>query len=115
MARLYNFSKSQEISSLLRVANTWWTRTKGLLGSHSLPETEALWIHRCNSIHTFFMRYSIDAIFVNKDLKVQKVYSNLTPWRVTLPVWSAHSVFELPAGSANKLKIEEGDLLHVRD
>jgi uncharacterized membrane protein (UPF0127 family) len=54
---------------------------------------------RCNSIHTAFMKFPIDVLFVDKDLKVVSVYENLKPWRITRLHFRASSVIELPAGT----------------
>jgi len=116
--RLENKTKTIEVANNVRVARTFWQRAKGLLGEKSLPEGHALWIQGsdlvgCNSIHTFFMRFPIDVIFVDRNLKVTKVYRNLGPWRVTWPAPGAHSVFELPAGSLSLHTVEVGDQLYV--
>lgn len=87
------------IASDLKTADTLLSRTKGLLGRASLPQGEGLWIKRCNSIHTAFMKFPIDVLFVDKDLKVVSVYENLKPWRITRLHFSASSVIELPAGT----------------
>jgi uncharacterized membrane protein (UPF0127 family) len=109
-----------EIACDLRVARTFLERSTGLLGRAHLPVGEALWIQGtkylgCNSIHTLFMRFAIDAVFVDRDLKVKKVYRGLGPWKLTWPVSGAHSVFELPAGTLKQAPVAVGDQLHVGD
>ena len=104
---------SHILASHVLVANTSWSRVKGLLGRSSLSPSEVLWIKPCNSIHTFFMKFSIDVIFVDRKLRVKKVIRNLAPGRMPWPVWSAHTVFEFAAGALGNCKIEEGDQLHV--
>lgn len=71
------------LASNLFTADGLVSRTKGLLGRKSLPLGEGLWIKRCNSIHTLFMRFAIDAVFVDDNLKVVSIYRNLKPWRIT--------------------------------
>jgi uncharacterized membrane protein (UPF0127 family) len=97
----------------LEVADTFATRGKGLLGRSTLATEEALWIHHCNSIHTFFMKFAIDCVFVDRNLKVKKVYHGVRPWRLVLPVLGASSVIEMASGTAASLKINVGDQLHV--
>ncbi len=105
-----------DLASDLRIADTLLTRTKGLLGRTSLPEGEGLWIKRCNSIHTVFMKFPIDAVFVDDDLKVISIYHTLKPWRITRLHLKASSVFELPAGTLEKLGgVRVGEQLLVRD
>jgi uncharacterized membrane protein (UPF0127 family) len=107
-----NDNVSAQIASDLKTADTLFSRTKGLLGRSSLPEGEGLWIKRCNSIHTAFMKFPIDVLFVDKDLKVVSVYENLKPWRITRLHFSASSVIELPAGTlAGTTKGNGGALL----
>ncbi len=100
------------LASNLFTADGLVSRTKGLLGRKSLPLGEGLWIKRCNSIHTLFMRFAIDAVFVDDNLKVVSIYRNLKPWRITRLHFRASSVFELPAGTL-KNEIEAGDLMTV--
>lgn len=108
-------SKKNDVVLLkdLRVAENFPDRLQGLLGSKKLSDEQGLWIHKCNSIHTFFMTYPIDCIFINEQMVVQKVHKNIYPWRMTFPVWKASSVIEVNAGWADSMNIQEGDQLHV--
>ena len=118
--RLLNQTKNAEVASQVRVADSFFTRAKGLLGESSLAAGSTLWIKgsrlvSCNSIHTWFMRFPIDAVFVDRSLKVRAVYRDLGPWRMTIPVLGAVSVFEFPAGTLAKCPVDVGDQLHVGD
>lgn len=113
MRWLESKTNNQRLISYLEVADSFITRGKGLLGHASLGEDSGMWIHRCNSVHTFFMKFSIDCIFVDKNLKVKKIYKNVKPWRLVSPVWGANSVFELAEGTANRMNIRVGDQLYV--
>jgi uncharacterized membrane protein (UPF0127 family) len=113
MAQLFNSSREKVLIPHLQIADSMWSRMVGLLGTRQLPIEQALWITRGNSVHTFFMKYAIDCIFVDEQLRVKKIYSNLKPWRVTVPVWGARSVIEMSAGQVDRLKIHEGDTLYV--
>jgi uncharacterized membrane protein (UPF0127 family) len=97
----------------LEVADTLWTRTKGLLGRSKLAPQSGLWIKRCNSIHTFFMQFPIDVVFLNKQMVVTKTISQVAPGRVILPVWRASSVIELSAGFLESHPLKVGEKLHV--
>ncbi len=110
---LENRTKNITISSQLEIADGFWSRGIGLMGRKSLLDQQGLWIHRCNSIHTCFMNFAIDCIFVDRTLKVKSLKREVRPWRLVLPVWSASSVFELPAGTISRLGIQEGDELYV--
>jgi len=113
MARLTNLTQNRLLTENLHVARTLRERTVGLLGKSSLPTDEMLWILRCNSIHTFFMKFSIDCIFINKQMLVCAIRRNIRPWRLVLPVFRAQSVIEMSAGQAHQLNLQLGDQLHV--
>ena len=68
-----------------KIARTFFERAKGLIGVKSLPPGEGLLILRCNSIHTFFMSFPIDAVFLDRNDNVVKAVRNIRPWR--LFVW----------------------------
>ena len=74
------------------------SRSKGLLGRESLAADEGMWIVPCPMIHTFFMKFPIDVLFLKRDLSVARVIENLKPWRLSPWVFSAHSVLELKGG-----------------
>jgi len=97
----------------LEVADRLWSRTLGLIGRESLADDQALWIHRCNSVHTFFMRFAIDLVFVDRHLKVRKTLAHIQPGRLVLPVWGASSVFEFNSGFLKRHPIYKGEKLHV--
>ena len=67
------------------VAETFGARAKGLIGHDGLPRGRGLLIPHCNAIHTCFMRFAIDATFLDKKGNVVKVVRNIRPWR--LFVW----------------------------
>ena len=68
-----------------KVARTFFQRAKGLIGTRYLERGEGLLILRCNSIHTFFMSFPIDAVFLDRNDKIVKIVRNIRPWR--LFVW----------------------------
>ncbi len=115
MSRLFNGTRNSEIAARVRVASSFFDRLKGLLGEDRLPDGETLWIERCKSIHTCFMRFPIDVVFVDDRLVVRKVCENVDPWRMTLPALRASSVFEMAAGTLRRKPVEIGDRLHVGD
>ena len=72
-----------------------------------------MWIVPCSGIHTFFMRFAIDAVFVDRRLRIVRVRPELRPWRLVPIVFGAHSVLELPAGAVAGLRLERGETLAV--
>jgi uncharacterized protein len=88
-------------------ADRMGARMRGLLGRDGLEPGEGLWIARTGSVHTFFMRFPMDAVFLDKGLRVRKVVPAVRPWRFA---WCrrAKSVIELAAGEADRTKIVKG-------
>ena len=89
------------------------SRMVGLLGRHVLEEGEGLILSACHSIHTAFMRFPIDVVFVDHAWTVVRVWKALPPWRVTPWVGRAQAVVELPAGTLGKAGLVVGDQLLV--
>ena len=79
----------------------------GLMFQKSLPEGAALWIIPCNGVHTWFMRFPIDIVVLDKDLNVLAVRHAVKTWRMVLPMKGAKSVLELEAGAAKGLAVGE--------
>jgi len=114
MVKLLNVTKNNNcISDSVHIADTFKKRLVGLLGKKTLPDSECLWIKDCPSVHTFFMNFSIDVVFVDKNLKVTNIHKNLTPWRMT-PLFQIknNSCFEFKAGCLPE-NINLGDQLNV--
>ena len=86
---------------------------KGLLGKKELPTGDALWIKPCFSVHTFFMKFPIDVLFLNKQNQVIAVVSNITPNRMTRLYPQSFSVLELPPGTIAASNTELGDELEI--
>ena len=94
-----------------RAADTFFTRFRGLMGAKSLTEGEGLLILPCNSIHTHFMRFPIDVLYVSKDGTVVAVDRAMAPWRFGRIHRKARYVIELPAGAA--AETQPGDRLAI--
>jgi uncharacterized protein len=82
-------------------------RMRGLLGRGGLDPGSGLWIAKTGSVHTFFMRFPMDAVFLDKELRVRKVVPAIKPFRLA---WSrgARSVVELAAGEAERVGVVAG-------
>ena len=91
------------------IAVSYWSRFWGLMGRRTLGEEEGLLIEPCSSIHTMFMRFAIDVIFLDKEHRVVKV-ATVPPFRAALGRGS-HAVLEVPAGTAERNGLEVGDAL----
>ncbi|MEI9980362.1 MAG: DUF192 domain-containing protein [Edaphobacter sp.] len=108
--KILNLTRQAVLAHSVEVADRGSTRRKGLLGRDNLPAGEGLWIVPCESVHTFFMRFSIDLVYVDRTLKVRKVRSSVPPWRLSACL-SAHSVIELAPGTIKKTQTRQGDQL----
>ena len=92
-------TSGKELALHLALADTLFTRLKGLLGKGSLPAGAGLWIKPCNSIHTFGMKFPIDVLFLDKEKRVVGIARTLRPNRISRIYADASSVIELPAGT----------------
>jgi hypothetical protein len=112
---LIAFNKTRGIALALRAVNaeTWDSRMRGLLGRTGMDQDEALWLAPCSQIHMFFMKFAIDAIFLDKNRRVLRIFENLKPWRITPWVWRAHGVLEMTAG-ASIGKVAVGDQIEFK-
>jgi uncharacterized protein len=95
------------------LADTFLTRLRGLLGRPALGEGEGMLIRPANSIHTWFMRSVIDAVFLDRDLVVVDVAAVVKPWRLAARRGSK-SVLELAAGESARRGIERGSRLRIK-
>ena len=109
--RAINQTRGKLLASEVDVAKRAFARLKGLLGRRELPMGQGLLIDPCNSIHTFFMAFPIDALFLDPTGKVVKVAAAIPPWRATRVYFDARSVLELPAGVAFASGTQAGDQL----
>src|SRR5437879_3400082 len=89
-------------------------RMRGLLGRSGLPAGEGMLITPAPSIHTAFMRFPIDVLFLDRELRVIKIVEKLGPWRVASQA-RARAVLELRAGESARCGVSVGDLLELRD
>ena len=110
--RAFNRTKGRGVASRVLKAEDYDSRSRGLLGRTSMDPDEGLWIVPCPMIHTFFMKFPIDVLFLDRGLKVRRVMENLAPWRLSPWVFSAHSVLELAGGSL-KGSVAVGDQLEI--
>jgi uncharacterized protein len=112
--RLLNQTKQTEVANVVIEASSFMQRLLGLLPQANLQPKCTMFFPGCNNIHTAFMRFPIDVIFVDRDLKVKSVKKNVTPFKLKFD-FSAYSVFEMNSGEASAAKIEVGDQLNVVD
>ena len=110
---LVNATKKSVLSSQCHFANSVLKRMIGLLNRKHLEAGEGLLLDRCYGIHTFGMRFPIDVLFLDKDLRVIRVVNALPPYR-TCVVRKAVYVLELPVGAIEQSRTEAGDQVQFR-
>lgn len=94
-------------------ARTAWSRMIGLLAHASLPVGEGLLLAPAWSIHTWFMRFPIDVVFLDRDLLVLRVFPALRPWRLVSGTRKAHTVLEFGAGTLERVPLAPGDTIRI--
>lgn len=108
-----NVTRKNILANKCEMAATFFSRFKGLQLRKDLPEGGGLLIAPCNSIHMFFMRFAIDAVFIDINNKIVYIEKGIKPWRVSKIVKNARSVLELPSGTVSATGSEPGDLLEI--
>lgn len=108
-----NLSNGAEIANEITIAHSFFKRLKGLMFSKSLPEGHGLHIQPCRSIHTFFMNYPIDVLYLNKDFEIVGLDENLQPSKVGQLYKNGYSVLELTAGTIHKSGTKVGNKIKI--
>lgn len=109
--RIDNPSRHSTLLTQGRVADSFWTRLRGLIGVRSLPPGGGLLIKPANQVHTHFMAMAIDVLYVNADNVVVDIEPTMPPWRIGRRRPTAHYVLELPSGAAARAGAAIGDRL----
>ena len=111
----YNKTRQAFLARELRVADTHWSRLRGLMGSsaENFPAGHGLWIVPCHGVHTLMMRYSIDVVYLNDKHEVVQLEENVKPWRMTPMNMDAVTVLELPSHTVWNTGTKMGDQLEM--
>lgn len=109
--KLKKVTTSEIVFEKLILSESTISRMVGLLGRKGLGPDEAMWITNCNAIHTFFMKFSIDCVFVDQKGQIKKIYHEVKPWKIAGPVWGAAAVVEMAAGQARYKNLSEGEVI----
>ena len=112
--KLVHVASGRVLAETLEKPRTFFGRGVGLMFRRSLPDGHGMLIDPCNGIHMLFMRFPIDAVFLDRRDRVKKVYRRVEPW--TGVVWlvvGARKVVELPAGRLDGLELAPGEQLEL--
>lgn len=107
-----NETRQTVLAEAADLADTSAKRRTGLLKHKRLDQGQGLWISPCESVHTFFMKFPIDLVYIDRKKQVRKVRHAVPAWRLSA-CFSAHSVIELPAGTVERTRTEPGDQLVI--
>ena len=111
--KIINLSKKCVLAEEAILADSFSKRIKGLLGYNRLEANQAMILRPSNSVHTFFMRFAIDVLFVGKDNLVIALVKNMQPFRATGIFFKSALVLELPSGVIKSTGTAKGDLLQI--
>jgi hypothetical protein len=109
-----NQTRNTILADAAELADTSEKRRTGLLKHHRLDPGHGLWIVPCESVHSFFMKFAIDLVYLDRDKKVRKIRHRMVPWRVSACL-TAHSILELPAGVLAATGTQKGDQLEMEE
>ncbi|MBV8475655.1 MAG: DUF192 domain-containing protein [Acidobacteria bacterium] len=111
----YNRTRQAYLATTLAVADTHWSRLRGLMAKEQkdFPEGSGLWIVPCRGVHTFLMRFPIDVVYLDAQQAVVHLEEHLRPWRLAPLRLSAASVVELPPGTIHDTRTGLGDIVDV--
>ena len=99
--------------SNIKIADSYKSKIVGVIGWEDWGGCAGLLIKDANSIHTFFVRFAIDVVFLDKGFKIVKIVENLKPFRFSPIVWSAKHTLELPSGTLRKKSLHPGDKIDL--
>ena len=111
----FNSTRQSSLADDLRIADTHWTRLRGLVGVNATQfvRGQGLWIIPCHGVHTIAMSFPIDVIYLSADNTVVHLESSLPPWRFAPIRWNAKTVLEVPAATVRATKTQLGDCIQI--
>jgi len=108
--RVVNTTRQIELADRVELAGNGAKRSKGLLGRTGLGPGEGMWIVPCEAVHTFWMKFSLDLVYLDRQNQIAKIKRNVPPWRLSACL-TAHSVIEFAAGAIRESDAQPGDKL----
>ncbi|MCF7887609.1 MAG: DUF192 domain-containing protein [Candidatus Omnitrophica bacterium] len=110
--KIVNKTKDVEIASSAKVASGFFQRLFGLMFRNNMGENQALIFYQASSMHTFFMCFPIDIIFLDRQMIIKRIVNSLSPWRVAF-CKGAHVTIELSADKVKQNNISLGDKIKI--
>lgn len=112
--KIYNMRNSYEVASRVQLAKTPFERFMGLMFRPKFPEQSALYIFPCKAIHSFFMCFEFDVVFLNANNEVVFTVRSMKKNSISKTIKKASGVLELPKGTIAKADIRIGDNLQFK-
>ena len=111
----FNRTRTTYLATDLVIARTHWSRFRGLMATDSsrFSRGQGLWINPSHGIHTFAMRFAIDAVYLDRERVVIHIEEGLKPWRMAAVFVRAASVLELPTGTVRESMTVVGDQVDI--
>lgn len=113
----YAFNRTRQafLASDVFIANTHWTRLRGLIGTSAtnFPAGRGIWIVPCRGVHTFAMRFPIDVIYLDAERRVVHIEENVKPWRITPVRMDTETVIEVPSHTVWDSGTTVGDQIEI--
>jgi uncharacterized membrane protein (UPF0127 family) len=110
-----NVTQNKTLASSLSVADTFLGSLLGLMGRRHFPMGAGLWINPCQSVHSMWMRFPIDVIFLDKQKSIVHLITNMKPFRISRHISRAKSVLELPASTIIETQTQLGDQVEITE
>ncbi len=111
--KVINLSKNTILADEAKMADTFFSRLVGLLNRNSLEKSEALILTPSNCIHSFFMRFTIDVIFLDKAGKVIDALPSFKPFRLSPIYFNSRTIIELPEDTLELFQTQPGDIIQL--
>lgn len=101
----------ETLADKVLIADNPWLRFKGLMGKPALADGEGLLLSPCSSIHSCFMKFEFDALFLDKDNRIIHIERAMKPWRFSKVIWKAKKVLELPAKASTCTNVDNQEII----
>lgn len=108
-----NKNTGKLLANKVIIADKFITRLKGLMFKKAIEDDVAMLIYPCNAIHTYFMNFSLDVIFISKEYEVLHIIENMPPGNRSSFIRRSMGVLEVPAGTIRKTNTKKGDFLNI--
>ena len=109
-----NLTRGTLLGDRIEIADTSLSRFLGLIPKRGLNAGEGLWIKPSSGVHMFWMRFAIDVVGLDRQMRVVRLWRNLRPWRMTSVSMQMHSALELPVGQIDAGEVQLGDVLEIQ-